>query len=54
MSIVFASFKHLKLPISVKMPVTMPQIVDINMTAKSHNLDFINYSKTCVKWPLKK
>ena len=40
MSIVFASFKHLKLPISIKMPVTVLQIVDICMTATAV---FANY-----------
>ena len=30
MSIVFASFKHLKLPISIKMPVTILQRISSN------------------------
>ena len=38
MFIVFTSFKHPKLPISVKIPVTLPQIVYICMTAMSRNL----------------
>ena len=38
MSIGFASFKHLKLPISIKIPVTIWQIVYIDMTAISPNL----------------
>ena len=33
MSIVFTSFKHPKLPISIKIPVTLLQIVYICMTA---------------------
>ena len=33
MSIVFTSFKHIKLPISIKIPVTLLQIVDICMAA---------------------
>ena len=33
MSIVFSSFKHPKLPISIKIPVTLLQIVHICMTA---------------------
>ena len=32
MSIVFASFKHLKLPTSIKIPVTVLQVVYIYMT----------------------
>ena len=39
MSIVFTSFKYLKLPISNKIPVTLLQIVNIWMTA----LEFMNY-----------
>ena len=38
MSIVFASFKHPKLPISIKIPVPLLQIVYICMTAISPNL----------------
>ena len=38
MSIVFTSFKHHKLPICVKIPVTLLQIVYICMTAISPNL----------------
>ena len=37
MSIVFAYFKHFKLPISIKIPVAIPQIVNICMTAISPN-----------------
>ena len=37
MSIVFTSFKHPKLPISIKIPVTLLQIVYIFMTATSLN-----------------
>ena len=33
-----SSFKHLKLPISIKIPVTIWQIVNIYMTAISPNL----------------
>ena len=33
MSIVFAYFKHLNLSISIRIPVTIPQIVYICMTA---------------------
>ena len=33
MSVVFTSFKHSKLPISIKSPVTLLQIVYICMTA---------------------
>ena len=33
MSIVFTSFKHPELPISIKIPVTLLQIVYICMTA---------------------
>ena len=38
MSIGFASFKHLKLPISTKIPVSIWRIVHIYMTAISPNL----------------
>ena len=38
MFIVFISFKHPKLPISIKIPVTLLQIVYICMTAISPNL----------------
>ena len=38
MSIVFVSFKHLELPISIKISVTIMQIVYICMTATSPNL----------------
>ena len=38
MCIVFVSFKHPKLPISTKIPVTLQQIVYICMTAVSPNL----------------
>ena len=38
MSIDFASFKHLKLPISIIIPVTKPQSVYILMTAIAPNL----------------
>ena len=37
MSIVFTSFKYPKLPISIKIPVTLQQIVYISMTAISSN-----------------
>ena len=37
MSIVFTSFKHPKLPISIKIPVTLLQIVYICMTALCPN-----------------
>ena len=36
-SIVFTSFKHPKLPISIKIPVTLLQIVYVCMTAISPN-----------------
>ena len=36
-SIVFTSFKHPKLPISIKIPITLLQIVYICMTAISKN-----------------
>ena len=42
MSIVFASFKHPKLPISIKIPVTLLQIVYICMTAIFMNYLFAN------------
>ena len=38
MSIVFAYFKHPKLPISIRIPVTIPQVVYIWMT-----VEFLNY-----------
>ena len=38
LKIVFASFKHPKLPISIKIPVTLWQTVYISMTAISPNL----------------
>ena len=38
MSIVFVPFKHLKLPISIILPFTIPQIVYIYMTVISPNL----------------
>ena len=37
MSIIFTSFKHLKLPISIKISVTVLQIVYVCMTATSPN-----------------
>ena len=37
MSIVFTSFKHPKLPVSINIPVTLLQIVNICMTAISPN-----------------
>ena len=43
MSIVFTSFKHPKLPISIKIPVTLLQIVHICMTAIA-KFDFMNYA----------
>ena len=36
--IAFASFKHLKLPVSIIIPVTIPQIVSIWIKAISSNL----------------
>ena len=42
MSVGFASFKHHKLPISIKIPVTIWQIVYTYMTAKSPNYVFAN------------
>ena len=42
MSIVFASFKHLKLPISIKMPVAILHIVYVCMTATAPNYFFAN------------
>ena len=46
-----SSFKHLKLPISIKIPVTIWQIGYINMTAISP-FDFMNYffAKLVVAW----
>ena len=43
MCIVFASFKHLKLPISIKIPVTLWQNVHICITAVSHKNEFMKY-----------
>ena len=37
-TIAFASLVHLKLPISIKIPVTIPQIVNICITVLSPNL----------------
>ena len=37
MAVVFASFKHPKLPINIKIPVTLQQFVYICMTALSPN-----------------
>ena len=42
MSIVFTSFKHPKLPISIKIRVTLLQIVNIYMTAISMIYLFAN------------
>ena len=42
MSIVFTSFKYPKLPISIKIPVTLMQIVNICMTAISPKSSFAN------------
>ena len=42
MSIVFASFKHFKLPISIIIPVTIPQIVYLDDSYIS-KFDFMNY-----------
>ena len=39
-----SSFKHLKLAINIKIPVTILQIVYINMTAISPNPNFLNYA----------
>ena len=38
------SFKHLKLPISIKIPVTIWQIVYIYMTANITKFNFMNYA----------
>ena len=47
MSIVFTSFKHPKLPISIKIPVTLLQIVYICMTdtaiSRICEFEFVNY-----------
>ena len=43
MSIVFTSFKHPKLPISIKIPVTLLQIVYICMTEYISKFEFMNY-----------
>ena len=44
MSIVFTSFKHPKLPISIKIPVTLLQIVYINLhDSYISKFDFMNY-----------
>ena len=48
MFIVFAYFKHLKMPISTKIPVTIWQIVYIYMTAISPNL--ISYTMLLLSW----
>ena len=42
-----SSFKHLKLPICIKIPVTVWQIVYIYITAISHELCF---AKLVVAW----
>ena len=47
MSIGVASFKHLEMPISIKIPVTLWQIVYIYMTALSMNYAF---AKLVVAW----
>ena len=39
MHIVFASFKHIELPISLKIPVTLLQMVYTCMTATAPNSD---------------
>ena len=39
-----SSFKHLDLPISIKIPVTIWQIVYFYMTAISPIFDFMNYA----------
>ena len=60
MSIVFTSFKHHKLPISIRIPVTLPQIVYICMTAPVHELPLfkpascavVNCNKLYPGWPL--
>ena len=48
MSIVFASFKHLKLPISIKIPVTIPQFFCIFMTTVS--LNSIAWATYLITW----
>ena len=50
MSIVFASFKHIKLPIRIKISATMLQIVYIYMTAISLNL--ISRTTSLLTWYL--
>ena len=54
MLIVFASFKLPSLPISIKIPVTLLQIVYIYMTAISPNLSSMNYlfANLVVAWLL--
>ena len=49
MSTVFASFKHLKLPISIDTPVTLPQIVYICMAAISPNS--VSGASCWLTWP---
>ena len=46
-----SSFKHIKLPISIKIAVTILQIVYIYITATSQ-IDFMNYAfaKLIVAW----
>ena len=43
MSNVFTSFKNLKLPIRIKIPITLLQIVYICMTGIIFKFDFMNY-----------
>ena len=43
MPIVFASLQHVTLPINVKIPVTLLQILYIYMTVLSSNFDFKNH-----------
>ena len=43
MSIVFTSFKNLKLPISIKIPVTLLQIVYIFHDSSISKFEFVNY-----------
>ena len=54
MSTVFTSFKHPKLPISIKILVTLLQIVHIRMTAISPNYLFgkmlVAWLQECFRW----
>ena len=48
----YLSFKHPKLPISIKIPVTLLQIVYICMIAISSNFEFMNhlFANLLVAW----